>query len=175
MTIKGSLVTDLDDIDPPDEMAADVSWQFETAEPGPTTDILINEFDVDTPGTDTAEFIELYDGGIGGQSLNGLILVLFNGNKDTSYRTIDLDGAVTDSHGYPCWAARMLPMLTCRCPAVLTKMGPTPLPCMSTAPTSFPTARSLRYAGGLVDAVVYGTNDDDDRVSSNCSTPASRK
>ncbi len=62
----------------------------------------INEIDSDTPGTDVAEFVELYDGGIGGQSLDGLVLVFFNGSaaNDASYRTIDLTGFSTDADGF---------------------------------------------------------------------------
>ena len=54
--------------------------------------IVINEVDSDTPGTDTAEFVELYDGGVGNVSLNGMTLVFFNGNGDIAYRVITLDG-----------------------------------------------------------------------------------
>jgi hypothetical protein len=41
--------------------------------------LIINELDCDTPGTDAAEFIELYDGGVGNTALAGLVLVFFNG------------------------------------------------------------------------------------------------
>ena len=40
---------------------------------------MINEVDADTPGNDAAEFVELYDGGVGNTSLDGLVLVFFNG------------------------------------------------------------------------------------------------
>ncbi|MCP4295084.1 MAG: lamin tail domain-containing protein, partial [Proteobacteria bacterium] len=36
--------------------------------------IVINEVDADTVGTDSAEFIELYDGGAGDTDLSGLTL-----------------------------------------------------------------------------------------------------
>jgi len=36
---------------------------------------VINEIDSDTPGMDTREFIELYDGGSGGTPLDSLTLV----------------------------------------------------------------------------------------------------
>ena len=63
--------------------------------------LLINEVDSDTPSYDTAEFIELYDGGIGNQSLDGFVVVLFNGSDDQSYLpAIDLDGYTTDANGY---------------------------------------------------------------------------
>ena len=62
--------------------------------------VVINEFDADQDGTDTQEFIELYDGGTGNLPLDGLIVVLFNGNGDTSYATIDLNGQSTDANGF---------------------------------------------------------------------------
>ncbi len=49
-----------------------------------TTALVINEVDVDQTGTDTAEFIELYDGGVGNVALTGLVLVWFNGGDDKS-------------------------------------------------------------------------------------------
>ena len=67
---------------------------------GNNTHISINEIDADNTGTDSAEFIELYDGGVGNTALDGLVLVLFNGSDDASYRAIDLDGSVTSADGY---------------------------------------------------------------------------
>ena len=46
---------------------------------------MINEIDADTPGTDTMEFVELYDGGVGNVSLTGKTVVFFNGSNDLSY------------------------------------------------------------------------------------------
>ena len=62
--------------------------------------IVINEVDADTPGADTREFIELYDGGTGNTPLDGYVIVLFNGYDDRSYKAIDLDGYSTDADGY---------------------------------------------------------------------------
>ena len=62
--------------------------------------IVINEVDSDSLGSDTAEFVELYDGGVGNVSLNGMTLVFFNGNTDVAYRVIPLDGQVTDANGF---------------------------------------------------------------------------
>ena len=65
-------------------------------------DIIINEVDSDTPGTDIAEFVELYDGGIGNSPLDGYLVVFFNGGaaNDASYAAFDLDGFSTDVNGY---------------------------------------------------------------------------
>ncbi len=64
------------------------------------SNIIINEIDVDTPGTDNAEFIELYDGGVGNTSLDGYVVVLYNGSDNQSYNAYDLDGFNTDANGY---------------------------------------------------------------------------
>ena len=66
----------------------------------PPPDILINEVDADQVSTDSAEFVELYDGGTGSTDLTGLVLVLFNGSDDASYLAFDLDGQTTDTDGY---------------------------------------------------------------------------
>ena len=45
--------------------------------------LVINELDADTPGSDTAEFIELYSA-TANLALDGYALVLFNGGDDAS-------------------------------------------------------------------------------------------
>ena len=60
---------------------------------------VINEVDTDTPGSDTAEFIEIKH--TPNTSLDGLVVVLFNGSDDKSYNNaIDLDGYSTDANGF---------------------------------------------------------------------------
>lgn len=54
--------------------------------------LVINEIDYDQPGSDTAEFIELYNSGLSALSLTGYSVALINGNNSSSYRTIDLTG-----------------------------------------------------------------------------------
>jgi hypothetical protein len=65
-------------------------------------EVIINEVDSDTPGTDIAEFVELYDGGVGNTPLDGYVTVFFNGGaaNDPSYAAFDLDGFTTDANGY---------------------------------------------------------------------------
>lgn len=63
-------------------------------------EVIINELDADQPGNDNAEFIELYDGGVGNTSLDGYFLVLFNGANDLAYAVIDLAGRTTSPAGY---------------------------------------------------------------------------
>ena len=57
--------------------------------------IIINEFST------AAQFVELYDGGVGEVSLNGLIVVFYSGQTSTAYASpISLDGFETDDQGY---------------------------------------------------------------------------
>jgi hypothetical protein len=65
--------------------------------------LLINELDSDTantPSTDFAEFVELYDTSGTSVSLDGLSLIYINGNTDVTYYAVDLDGFSTSSTGY---------------------------------------------------------------------------
>ena len=66
-------------------MASDFTFSFTTASPPPpvATNVIINEIDSDTPGTDAAEFVELYDGGAGNTPLDGLVVVFYNGIATT--------------------------------------------------------------------------------------------
>ena len=70
---------------------------------GQTTEIRINEADIDQPGgtgSDSLEFVELY--GPPGQSLDGLVLVFFNGNSTGNpvYATYDLTGYSINDAGF---------------------------------------------------------------------------
>ena len=61
--------------------------------------MLINEVDADT-GANDLEFVELFDGGAGSTSLDGMVLVFYRGDTEESYLAIDLDGESTDPDGY---------------------------------------------------------------------------
>jgi hypothetical protein len=63
--------------------------------------VVINELDCDTAGTDDKEFIELKSA-TSNFSLDGYVLVFFNGTgsqANLSYFVYDLDGLVTDDNG----------------------------------------------------------------------------
>jgi predicted extracellular nuclease len=124
--------------------------------------LLINETDADTPGSDALEFVELYDGGWGNTPLDGLVVVFYNGNGDTSYNSFDLDGFSTDADGY----------------FLLGNIGVTPTPSIIFSSnglqngadaaalyqgdgTDFPNGTAVTTTN-LVDAIVYDTNDGDD-------------
>ena len=58
-----------------------------------SSDLVINEVDYDQPGTDTAEFIEIYNRGNGPADLANVELELWNGSGTTVYDTIALSAA----------------------------------------------------------------------------------
>ena len=58
-----------------------------------SADLVINEVDYDQPGTDTAEFIEIYNRGNGPADLANVELELWNGSGTTVYDTIALSAA----------------------------------------------------------------------------------
>jgi predicted extracellular nuclease len=160
VTLPASSVSDSDTLDPPDAMATDRVWRFQTelAAPDPPDGILINEFDVDTPDSDKAEFIELFDGGRGNLSLDGLVVVLFNGRDDASYRTINLAGARTDGTGYLLIGGPELAARDVDLPAGALQNGADAIALYAAAPERFPNGTPITL-DGLRDAVVYGTAD----------------
>lgn len=62
--------------------------------------VVINEIDYDQPGTDNAEFIELFNSGASPVSLDNYSVDLINGSSSSSYRTIDLSGFNIAANGY---------------------------------------------------------------------------
>jgi predicted extracellular nuclease len=169
VNIVATQISDIDVNDPPDVMIADFSFSFGTAVDSP---IVINEVDADSAGSDTLEFIELYDGGLGNTPLDGLVVVLYNGSSDKSYNNaFDLDGFVTNSDGF----------------FVLGNAAVSPSPSLVFANNSLQNGadavaihagNAIDYPNdtqvsgyGLVDATVYDTNDSDDQGLLNILTP----
>jgi hypothetical protein len=62
--------------------------------------VMINEIDYDQPGSDTAEFIELFNSNLNSVSLDGYSLDLINGSSGSIYSTYDLSGLSISAHGY---------------------------------------------------------------------------
>ncbi len=154
-------VSDLDTDDPPDQMDNDYSWSFTVKMLSLADHMLINEVDADTPGQDRAEFIELYDGGAGQTSLDGLSIVLFNGESDTSYRTIDLDGHKTDQSGYFILGGSAVSEADLLLPDSFIQNGADAVALYAANPTDFPNGSPITTSS-LLDALVYDTADDDD-------------
>ncbi|PKP68280.1 MAG: hypothetical protein CVT82_15830, partial [Alphaproteobacteria bacterium HGW-Alphaproteobacteria-4] len=160
VTIDAADVSDTDTEDPPDNMGADTSWSFTTVGAG-GVDLLINEVDADTPGTDAAEFVELYDGGAGNTALDGFVVVLFNGNGDVSYAAYDLDGYVTDASGYIVLGNAGVPGVDLVFSDNFLQNGPDAVALYLGDATDFPNGTAVTTAN-LIDAIVYDTDDADD-------------
>ncbi len=137
--------------------------------PPPTAAVLINEVDADQAGTDAAEFVELTSGAVGGASLDGLVLVLFNGSDDASYEAYDLDGLTTGADGY--FVACANPATTANCDLDIDgffgadtnviQNGADAVALYQGDAADFPNDTPVT-ADGLIDALVYDTNDSDD-------------
>ncbi len=158
-------------------MASDFSWEafssntydtinigqsFDGTTPPPTiANIVINELDADTAGSDTLEFIELYDGGVGNTSLDGLVVVLYNGSNNLSYRTISLSGFTTTATGYFVIGNEAVANVDLVVPSNAIQNGADAVVIYNGSETDFPNGTAI-VAENIVDAIVYGTNDADD-------------
>ncbi len=67
---------------------------------GSHASIVINEFDYDQAGSDTAEFIELFNSGGSTLSLDNVSIDLINGANLSVYRSIDLSGFSINTNDY---------------------------------------------------------------------------
>lgn len=122
--------------------------------------IQINEIDVDQNATDTMEFIELL--AQPNTSLDGHILVFFNGNNDQSYRTVDLAAVTTDTDGFAIIGGNMVPGADITLGASnVIQNGADAIAVYFANPADFPNGTPAT-ATGVIDAVVYDTNDADD-------------
>ncbi|MEL7420891.1 MAG: lamin tail domain-containing protein, partial [Cyanobacteria bacterium J06555_3] len=128
---------------------------------GNSSSITINEVDADTPGSDSAEFIELFDGGTGNSSLNGLVAVLYNGNGDSSYAAFDLDGFSTDSNGFFVLGNEAVANVGLTFSNNTLQNGADAVALYQGDAADFPNG-TVVTAEGLVDAIVYDTSDGDD-------------
>jgi predicted extracellular nuclease len=128
-------------------------------------DIIINEVDADQAGTDSAEFVELYDGGVGNSDLTGLVLVLFNGSDDASYLSFDLDGHSTDGSGYFVLCANAATVANCDLDVSpdtnLVQNGADAVALLTGDAADFPNDTAVTTTN-LLDAIVYDTDDGDD-------------
>ncbi len=123
--------------------------------------VKINEVDADQTSTDTMEFIELLSQNAN-QSLDGYIVVLYNGNGDTSYTTVDLNGFSTDSNGFLIIGSDAVPGVDIPLGADNTiQNGADAIAIYQDSAANFPDGTPVTSTN-LVDAIVYDTNDDDD-------------
>lgn len=131
----------------------------------PPPAVVINEIDADQTSTDNAEFIELYDGGVGNTDLTTLALVFFNGSTDVAYEAFDLDGFSTNAEGYFVLCGDALNVANCDLevsPATnLIQNGADAIALYQADAAVFPDGAAIT-TDNLVDAIVYGTSDADD-------------
>lgn len=126
-----------------------------------SSNVIINEVDSDTPDTDTEEFIELYDGGFGNTVLDGLVVVLFNGNGDLSYAAYDLDGYSTNGDGYFVIGNSAVPNVDIVFSNNFLQNGADAVALYQADANDFPNNTAVTTYN-LIDAVVYDTDDADD-------------
>ncbi len=133
--------------------------------PPPPPVVIINEVDSDQVSSDSAEFVELYDGGVGNTALDGFVLVLFNGSDDASYLAFDLDGQSTDSDGYFVLCANAATTPNCDLDVSpdtnLIQNGADAVALLVGDAAAFPEDTPVT-TNGLLDAIVYDTDDADD-------------
>ncbi len=140
-------------------MAADYVWSFTTAAPaGPVA--IINEVGADTVGTDTLSSMSSTTAAQSNTSLDGLALVLYNGNGDVSYNAFDLDGRSTDAEGYFVLCGNAANVPNCDVDVSpdtdLIQNGQDAVALYQADASSFPNGTAVTTVN-LIDAIVYDT------------------
>ncbi len=79
--------------------------------------LIINEIDYDQPGSDTAEFIELYNSNDLPLILDGYSLELVNGSSGNIYHSFDLSGLSIAANGYLVVCNNIRAVANCRAAA----------------------------------------------------------
>lgn len=138
-----------------------LSLTFVFAQSVSAQSLLINEVDVDQAGTDSAEFVELFDGGGGNTDLSGLVLVFYNGSNDASYKSIDLNGLSTNASGYfvVCGDELSTPNCDLVNPSSIQN-GEDAVALLVGDADDYPNGRPLPADADIVDAIVYETGSD---------------
>ncbi len=119
--------------------------------------IVINEVDSDQTSTDTGEFIELYDSGVGNVSLAGKSIVFFNGNGNVAYKVYDLAGQFTNAAGFFVLGNPGVPGVNLTFPNATLQNGQDAVALYSGV---FPTNGTVTTTN-LLDAVVYDNGQTD--------------
>jgi hypothetical protein len=119
--------------------------------------IVINELDSDTPSVDDKEFIELKSV-TPNFSLNGYVLVLYNGNGNVSYNVFDLNGLTTDMNGIVTIGNKLVSPVPDRLlPDNIFQNGPDAVALYQGSTSDFPN-NTLAHTTNMIDALVYGSN-----------------
>ncbi|WP_108868012.1 DUF5689 domain-containing protein [Aquimarina aquimarini] len=123
--------------------------------------LVINEIDADTQGSDTLEFVELYDGGVGNTPLDSYVLVNYNGSNNASYNAINLDGFSTNAQGYFVIGNAGVTNVDLVVPGNTFQNGADAVVLYFGEATNFPNGTPV-ITENIIDAIVYDTNDADD-------------
>lgn len=122
--------------------------------------VVINEIDPDTPSADTKEFVELKST-VPNFSLNGYVLVFFNGSNSLSVYSIDLDGYSTDINGnFLVGNSQVFPSPAIIFPDSKLENGPDGVALYLANGSDFP-LNTPATSTNLVDAVINVSNDPD--------------
>lgn len=135
------------------------------APPSGVVDVLINEVDADTPGTDVAEFIEIVAVSGGVEDLTGLSIVLYNGSDDLAYDSFDLDGLSTGADGYFVICGDPSEVPNCDLDGFNSngvQNGADAVVLVSGDASEYPNDAAQPAESVIVDAIVYDTSDSDD-------------
>lgn len=121
--------------------------------------IVINEVDAETPGSDVLEFVELF--GPPNESLDGLVLVDFNGSDlQRNNLAVDLDGHSLDANGLFVIGNSGVANVGLIIPDGSLQNGADAVALYNGDDTDFP-ANTPVTATNIIDALVYDTNDAD--------------
>jgi hypothetical protein len=124
--------------------------------------VVINELDSDQLGTDTGEFVELYNNSSNPVSLDGVVLVFYNGANNTSYLTVNLSGNTIAANGYFVVGNSAVPNVGVTFTNNTMQNGEDAVALYLGTPATYPNGTAVATtAGKLVDAVVYDTSDPD--------------
>lgn len=93
--------------------------------------------------------------------MNGLVVVLFNGNNDLSYNAFDLDGFTTNDSGYFVLGNSSVLNVDLTFPGNGLQNGADAVAIYQADAANFPDGSAVTF-DNLVDAIVYDTNDEDD-------------
>lgn len=122
--------------------------------------VFINELDSDTPSVDDKEFIELKST-TPNFSLDGYVLVLYNGNGNANYYAIDLNGLTTDMNGIVTIGGKLVSPVPDRLlPDNIFQNGPDAVALYQGSFWDFPNG-SPPTTTNLVDVLVYDSNHPD--------------
>ncbi|RPJ28367.1 MAG: ExeM/NucH family extracellular endonuclease [Chloroflexi bacterium] len=148
VTIVAAQVSDQDANDPPDTMAADFVFSFDTAGAAVANDLVINEIDYDQAGTDTAEFVEIRNNDSVSVDLSAYSVQMINGNLGgaVQYRLFSLPAVSLAAGDYFVLCANNTTVANCDLDVA---------PETDLVQNGAPDAVALLFNGSVIDTVSY--------------------